>query len=298
MRRKNLQACILFVFLSCRLFSENLLVDFLDGNLELKKGNRWVEAVIGDRVPRDTVLRLDEGTVAELCYGDVRITLSKAGNYYSNDLLSASQEAFEWGIGVLLSVKLLSIFEGMPEREASTMGVRAEKVEDDYEFEWVDEEEELLEEGKRLLESFQYEEALAVFQEGLDLADDQDAAVFHFYIGYSYSMLGRSGFALEILKRIEPDTGESYYADFALLKGKLLIESRSFADALRLFDAYLKVFPEGNNAQSAYFLSAFCSKKLGKLKDAAFRLEKAYALDPESELAEKAQKMGQDIKDD
>ncbi len=76
--------------------------------------------------------------------------------------------------------------------------------------------------------------------------------------------------------------------DYVLLKGQLLLAGQSCRAALDLFDPFLARFPDHENIQGVYFLTAFCSNQLGLRAEEAAKLQKACDLDPSSDTGRKA----------
>jgi tetratricopeptide (TPR) repeat protein len=83
----------------------------------------------------------------------------------------------------------------------------------------------------------------------------------------------------------------AHYGDYVLLKGQLLLEGQAYRAALELFDGFLQRFPDHENSQPVYFLSAFCNEQIGRQTEAEAMLRKAYDLDPSSETGRKAASM-------
>jgi outer membrane protein assembly factor BamD (BamD/ComL family) len=263
-------------------------VDYVFGTVDAQAGHGWQPAEIGTVVSEENLLRIGHGSVAELSAGSVRITLGEPGTYFISELMKNSRQVSSWGIVQMVRGKIRNLFRGQPETESTAMGVRAEKIEDDPGFEWMDEEEDAVEEGKSLLEAGHYEQAVGYFEEALELADVQSRSLYLFYIGYAYAMAGKSGLAMRYLNETDPSQLMSHYGDYVLLKGQLLLEGQSYRAALDLFDPFLARFPDHENTQSVYFLSAFCSNQLGLRPEAAAKLQKAYDLDPSSDTGRKA----------
>jgi tetratricopeptide (TPR) repeat protein len=229
--------------------------------------------------------------VAELSSGTMRITLGEAGTYLVSQLTDGSHQVSSWGIVQMVRGKIRNLFRGQPEIESTAMGVRAEEMDDDIGFEWMDEEEDAVEQGKILLEEQQYEESIGYFEEALELADDRSRSVYLFYMGYAYAMIGKTGLAMRHLNEIEPSHLMAHYGDYVLLKGQLLLEGQAYQAALELFDAFVKRCPDHENSQSVYFLSAFCNSQLGRKAEARELLRRAYDIDPSSETGRQAESM-------
>lgn len=290
MNRRILIPLVLFLIVTIPavLFAGGYTVDYVFGTVEVQADQGWHPVEIGTVVSEQNLLRIGRGSVAELSAGSWRITLSEPGIYFISELMKNSRQVSSWGIVQMVRGKIRNLFQGRPENESTAMGVRAEEIEDDPGFDWMDEEEDAVEEGKSLLAAERYEEAVGYFEEALEMADVQSRSVYLFYIGYAYAMAGKSGLAMRYLNEIDPSRLMAHYGDYVLLKGQFLLEGRSYRAALDLFDPFLTRFPDHENTQSVYFISAFCSNQLGLRAEAAAKLRKAYDLDPSSDTGRKA----------
>jgi Tfp pilus assembly protein PilF len=287
----KISVVLLVILIPTAVFALDYTVDYIYGAVEVKTALGWQPVEIGTTVSEGSALRVGAGGVAELSSGSIRITLGEAGMYYVSELTSSSRQVSSWGIVQIVRGKIRNLFRGQPELESTAMGVRAEEMEEDIGFDWMDEEEEAADEGKSLLEEQRYEEAVQYFEEALELADDQSRCLYLFYIGYAYAMAGKSGLAMRYLNEAEPSHFMAHYGDYVLLKGQLLLEGQAYQAALKLFDAFLQRFPDHEDSQSVYFLSAFCNKQIGREAEARALLRKAYTLDPSSETGRKAESM-------
>jgi outer membrane protein assembly factor BamD (BamD/ComL family) len=279
------------ILIPAAVFGLDYTVDYVYGSVEVQTADGWQPVEIGTTVSEASLLRVGAGGVAELTSGSMRITLGEAGTYFVSELASGSRQVSSWGIGQIVRSKIRNLFRGRPDQESTAMGIRAEKMEGEIGFEWMDEEEDAVEQGKSLLEEQRYEEAVEYFEEALELADDQGRSLYLFYIGYAYAMAGKSGLAMRYLNEAEPSPFMAHYGDYVLLKGQLLLEGQAYRAALELFDGFLQRFPDHENSQSVYFLSAFCNEQIGRQTEAEAMLRKAYDLDPSSETGRKAASM-------
>jgi tetratricopeptide (TPR) repeat protein len=282
---------LLVLLIPAAVFSLDYSVDYVYGTVEVRADGRWRSAEIGSTISGDSAIRIGSGAVAELSSGNVRITLGEAGTYLVSQLANSSRQVSSWGIVQMVRGKMRNLFRGQQEIESTAMGIRAEKMSDDTGFDWMDEEEEAVEQGKSLLEEQRYEESIAYFEEALQLADDQGRSVYLFYIGYACAMSGKTGLAMRYLNQIEPSHLLAHYGDYVLLKGQLLLEGQAYQAALELFDSFLESYPDHENRQSVYFLSAFCNAQIGRKTRARELLRKAYDLDPSSETGRRAESM-------
>jgi len=291
MKRLFFLSSLLVLIILLPVGADELLVEYVDGALEIKSGGRWEELDIGDTVPEDATIRLAANGFAELSSGSVTVTLNKPGTYSAATLLESGKQVSAFNVAKVVNSKLKKLMSPDQEQEASAMGVRAAEAEDE-EMTWVEEGAEYLEEGKELLLEEEYREAIEVLLEGADFAfTDEEMWEYYYYAAYAYSRLGGSAQALKLLSDMDPDFSTPIFTDFVLLKGQLLIESLSFEDALGLFDEYLRNPDRGETTKVVHFLAAVCHEALGDTREAVKMLEAAYAIDRTSEYGRAAGEM-------
>jgi tetratricopeptide (TPR) repeat protein len=275
--------------------AEELTVEYLDGMLEIQEDSEWTELDIGDTIPEGSRLRLSDDGLAELSAGRITITLNQDGSYKTEELLEAGKKVASWNIGSVVNSKLKRLIAPDQQAQTAVMGVRG-AAQDDEELTWIDEGEQYLQQGREFLLAEDYEAAAATFLEGADfLFDDLERQEYLFYAAYSYAQLGSNAQALSLLEEVVPEADVSYFVDYVLLAGKLLIESLAFEDALNLFDAYLSKPDGGETTQVVYFLSALCLQGLGNHREALKSLETAYEIDKDSIYGIAAQQMMTDL---
>ena len=295
MSRVLMTLCTLLFLIGARAEAQDLRVVYLDGTLQIRQGSGWRALRIGEPVPADVSLQLAKGSVAELAGRvaggeELRVTLTQPGSYSVAALFKASREAASWGFGRLLAAKLRAFFAAPGARSPTAMGARAGEAESEIGMEWADEEQDAARKGRQLLEQGRFEEAVDSFQEALAVADAQMRPYYLFLIGTAWSLAGRNAQALQALEQAQPPQTAPYFADYALLKGRVLLEAQSYAQALALFDALLaSPAPlDRDAAQPAWFLSAFCSLQLGDASQARERLLKARSLGSDTDFGRQA----------
>jgi tetratricopeptide (TPR) repeat protein len=282
---------LLLILAALPLAAEELVIEYLEGILEVKSGSRWEELDIGDTVSENTVIRLSRKGFAELTSGNVTVTLTKEGTYNTADLLQSSRAVSAFNVKKVVSSKLKKLMSPDQGKEAATMGVRGAS-QDDEELTWIEEGAEYLAQGRELLLQEEYEAAIEVFLEGADFAFSEDEAwEYLYYAAYAYAQTGNIVDALRLLADMDPDSAVPIFTDYVLLKGQLYIESLSFEEALELFDRYLENPDRGETTQLVHFLSAVCLQGLDRKPDALKSLEAAYAIDRSSEYGRAAKEM-------
>ncbi|MBN1835707.1 MAG: tetratricopeptide repeat protein [Spirochaetales bacterium] len=286
-----LALCLLLLAASLPLAAQELLVEYLEGALELKQGSRWTEVYIGESLPPQSVIRLEAGGFAELSAGSVTITLNQGGTYNTDTLFKSGQKVAAWNLGGVVNSKLSKLISPTSGTETATMGVRGDRM-DSGELTWVEEGTEYLEEGKRLLAAGQVDEGIRRLEQGAEWAITDDERHEHlFYAAYGHSLKGESVVSLIMLEDMRVGPAARFFTDYVLLKGKLLIDSLAFEDALALFDQYLQHPDMGETTQVVHYLSAVCYQGLDKGQQARRSLEAAHKIDPNSEYGRSAQQM-------
>ncbi len=281
----------LSVFVVFSVYTESVTVSYVDGTLEVKTGDGWNEVYIGDSIPTDAVVRLGNDSIAQLEGANVSLTLSRPGSYVLGRLLKEKQEMESWGVASLVGNKISNMLNSQRSRASAVMGVRGAKAEDSTDVEWVEDEDNYLAEGKSFIEKARYDEAIQILQEGLRDADEEMKPQYFYFLGVANMGNGRPYIALKYFNRIKPDPYFEYFDGYVVLKGKLLIESFAFKEAKRLFDLYLREAPEGNAAQSIYFLKGIALKGMGDISAAKVAFERAYTMNPSTGIGKKAKEM-------
>ncbi|GEM_PF-870557 len=293
-----------FFILSNIIFSEvnreDLKIVYLEGNLEVNDKGNWKEATLGDEIAPDSVIRLRKNTLAELSNAQTRLILSRDGVYSVEKLLKKERIFGIWKLAAIVKEHFRSLTGKGRKNEPGIMGVRGAEVGSSEEgVEWVDESAELLKEGVELVKAGKYREALEPLLEGLDAATDETEQDLFFYAGYCYFMLNDTANALKYINEVPPDREATYYEDYLLVRGQLLLESFSFKKALELFRMYIADFPEGEGLQSAYYMAALSAENLAgessSVEDySGLRneyLKKAYEMNPSSVIGNLAGKL-------
>ena len=214
----------LIIFCVTPLVSEELTIEYLDGFLDIKDGEDWIELYIGDIVTDEDTVRLDVDSVAELVKGSEKLTLVREGIYLIADLLNRSGQQRSVGLASVIGKKISTIVSGEGgQTQSAVMGVRGAEQKD--EVQWMSSDtEELIESGKTHLEEGNLDDAIAAFEEAFDFADESEESEVLFYLGYAYANIGELPNAIDYLDFVEPDPETDFYPDLILLKGQLLTE--------------------------------------------------------------------------
>lgn len=291
MKQKLTLLCLL-VLAASPLFAVDFFADYVDGYLELKQGGNWSDVYIGDMLPANAVVRLDDDSYAEITYGNDTIKLSRAGTYELRKLLGSKSEVANAGMGSIFSGKFKNLIQEDAGKTQSTVGgVRAAEAET-VSIDWMSSETaELIADGKDALQAGEIEDAYSYFTDAYDFsADSYEESEALYYLGLSYALNGDYSEALSNLDMADIEDDSEYYTDFYILKGQLLVESFAYDEAYELLSGYEasagKKTPE--KLQTLYFLLAVSANNAGETKAAETALSKVIAIDSNSETARAA----------
>ena len=295
--KRFLVGLIFLTAVSLIAFSEELVVQYIEGFVERSTNSRWEEVYIGDELPLNTTIRVSENGFAEFSLGDLKISVNEDGIYLLSDLVGTSKQVSSWGLGNLVSTKIKTALTSSGSGQTAVMGVRGAAAGGETDIEWIEAggSAELLQEGMALLETARYNEALDIFNEGLSISFGEEEQLFLYQVGYTQSLKGHSALALNTLERVEVDPQSSYYSDLILLRGRMLIESLSFNEALEFFKSHTNRYPEGDLTQAVLLLSSYCYRGLDDTFQALQVLQSAYELNPDSALGKEAQRLMEEL---
>jgi len=296
MKRCNV-VLIALTFLVFGAYSEDLVVQYLEGFVEQNTRTGWQEVYIGDDLPIESTIRVSENGFAEFSLGDLKISVKEDGVYQLSDLVGSSKQVSSWDLSNLVSTKIKTALTSPGSGQTAVMGVRGAAAESGAEIEWIEAggSAELLQEGLALLEKTRYSEALDVFNEGLSISYGEEEQLFLYYVGYTQSLDGQFALALNTLERVEVDPQSSYYSDLILLRGRMLIESLAFEEALEFFKTHTNRYPEGDLTQAVLLLSSYCYRGLDDTFQALQVLQRARDLNPDSALGIEAQRLMEEL---
>ena len=271
------------------LFSADLVIDYLDGYLDVKDGSDWVEVMIGDVIAEDSTVRLDEDSIAEIIGGPSKITLMKPGVYVISDLLKSSGQQRSVGLASVVGGKIRTILVEQPQKsQTAVMGVRGAKQDEDVT--WMSSDTgELIKTGKEHLSLGEIDEAIDVLEEAYDFAEDEEFSEVIFYLSYAYATAGNVRLAIGSLGEAEPDPEAEFFADFVLLKGQLLTEAFAHEDAVSWLQEYSPGLAANPPAQQmAFLLEGINQNSLDEVPKAQQVLRKAIEIDNASEAGKAA----------
>lgn len=274
---------------------------YVDGVLEVRDGNSWVDLFIGDGLEPSDQIRLEADSYAELTTGQTTVKLSRNGTYEVSDLIEGTGRTESAGIAglVLNRIGRLTGREDEQQEQTAAGGARASEAVNQNAPTWAGGEsvDELIEEGVTLLNEGAHQDAYYVFQEAYDYAiTDAEYAKALFYYGYASTLVGKSAQAFDLLEEIEPDPQTDYFASHVLALGQLLVESFAYQEAID----YLEMLEdaeqqESEDVQSAQLLMGIAYDGLGMAEEARSYLRRARATAPGTAAADAADRLLADL---
>ncbi|MBN1696540.1 MAG: hypothetical protein JW881_03400 [Spirochaetales bacterium] len=279
-------------------FSDSLVVDYVDGDVDIRIKGQWKPVSFGDKLPIESSIRLGKDSLIELVSGGDTISIFEQGVYRLDNIVNASKKVSSWGVADLFEVKMKAVFAGEEtvHGKESQAGVRGPdqsvSLEDEVEFIDIEEDDEFIREGLSSIEKGNYKEALAVFQEGLGRStDNEDKITYRYYIAYTCSQMEKKALALKYLTEVDIPDEHPFLRDIVILKGRLLVEGMAFQEALNVCSGYLTKYPDGEFAQALLIISSYCYRGLGDVKKAKKTLSSAVEIDPATAIGKEAEKI-------
>lgn len=259
---------------------------YAEGDVFQDDGGTWYEMYIGDSIDSSSTIKIDPESMVEIDTGGDTLLLKKPGTYKIGDLLSQRTAVSAWDNNPVFK-KFLSGDNKRSGVQTAVMGVRGAAVETD-DVEWLSEDSMVVDEAKDMIGKGDFNGAIDLLNDEIEVAFDEELSEYNYYLGYSYYMIGASGQALSHLDKVESDYDTEYYPDFVVLKGSLLLASLSYNDALDLFNEYLRNDDFSDTAQAVSYLSATALKGLGKDSEAVKKLKITVKMNPGSDIGKSA----------
>ena len=199
---RKLALAIAFALISSSAFGD-LTIEYIEGYLDLKVDDEWIQLEVGEEIPNDSSVKLDQDSIAELSGLGMKLVLTKPEVYRIEDLLRVHGE--RRAFVDLVGDKIKNILSESRQEQTAVMGVRgAKKTYKDYD--WMNgNSEELLIEGIDHFQLKEYEIAVEVLWEAVDLIDSyetQTLQLIHLLLGMSYSQLDKYDLATENFEHV------------------------------------------------------------------------------------------------
>lgn len=173
---KKILFFMLILFVAVSIFSTDLVVEYIDGYLDLKDGSYWIELYMGDIVRDTDIIKLDENSTAVLSAVGIKITIARPREYYVGDLITTSSSRMSL-IGSIGSRISSIVKEEESAVQTNAGGVRASNAQEDFnKIGWaVETSEDLLKDGIAVFEMEDFEYAIILFEDAIYLAEEEES---------------------------------------------------------------------------------------------------------------------------
>lgn len=286
MKKKMYVAILVALVVVMGVAAQDVLVEYVEGTVELQGARGWSELFIGDSVPGSGTVRIGADGMVELRGTERTVLLARAGTYDLSTILSAAQSGSNTGVGSLMTSRIRRLVRDEEPRDTTVAGVRASEAVERDAVTWAGGEStyDLIEEGIEDLDDGEFEDAYLVFYDAWEFAGTEELPMVEFYLGYSAYLIGNMGEALDFLESSDPDPDSDYYADHVLTLAQVLVEGFAFDDALDLLNGFINNGnPESADLQVAYLLEGLAHNGRGDTRQAREKLEQSRRIDPSSD---------------
>lgn len=286
MRKYSLISLFLFVAVAGIAVAQDILVEYVEGSVEVRGARGWSELFIGDTVAGNGTVRIGADGMVELRGAERTVLLARAGTYDLAEILGATRATANTGVSSLVQGRIRRMVQDEQPRDTTVAGVRASEAVDRDAVSWAggDNVFDLVEEGIGALDRGEYEDAYLAFYDAWEFAGTEALPLVEFYLGYSAYLIGNMGEALDFLESSSPDPTTDYYDDHVLTLAQILVEGFAFNDAIELLEGYVAAGePETANLQVAYLIEGLAYSGAGDTTRAREKMERARSIDPDSE---------------
>lgn len=256
------------VLLPAGIFAQQSTLTWVEGPVQIIRGDNSGQAQIGDELNINAELVLGEGASVEIDADGTRILITAPGQYALRRFVGLSDS----GHGLLSSlarrVSVLNAPEGEQGNSDNVAGVRGNQTDSD-EIEWaVGGTGDLFQEGFEQLSAGQVDQAYYSFEQAYFTAADADFPEAAFYLGYAAALRGDVQEARELYDEaaITPDQG-GLFVLYTLSNADLLLKLNDYAaviDRLQLLFDNDSINPE--DLQLAHYYRAMAYASLGDMR--------------------------------
>lgn len=280
------------MLLAAAIGAQSLSVSYVEGDAEARQAQSWNNLVIGDPVAANATVRLGVDSYLEITGRTQSIAISQPGTYSLSSLIAQAMLMKSAGVGPVLSKKLAALFSASLEK-SSTLGVRAAKAQDTSGIAWVASDAGVsIDSAKKHIAAGDYRKAIEQLKEAVVSASSTELPVARYYLGYAYSLSGKTRLALEQLGRIKPADIAPRAAGFVVLKGKLLLDTNAYQQDVAWLTAHAAVVGgDSERAPIYYLLLGLSYQGTGDSANARRNLRKAASLSPSTDVGRTAAKL-------
>ena len=289
--------CAVLALSSFRLAAQAVTVDYMEGSASQRTTAAWAVLSIGDTVPLDGSVKVDDHSLVQLKAAGAAITLTRPGTYVIRKLLAARASLRAAGATRALAVAFSRIAHGSRERLDEAGGVRAEKMPlgEGFDFDSTGEPaastredsvgQGYIDSGKKHIASGEYQDAIDLLLAAIGRISPGDTREARFYLATAYSLRGDTRLALGVIPGDEFEATEEWAPDLILLRAKLLEDTFAFTEAAEvLVKQGGSLAADEERAPTYFFLLALAYRGNGDVVRQNLCLDKVISISAESEL--------------
>ena len=274
---------IFIIVIAVTAYAQELEISYFDGDVEITLSGEWVEPEMGEVISGGQQIKLGSDSYAEILSSGSTIKLLKEGVYSVSDLIESADNQDTWELGKIGGINFKNIINKGAYNSSAVMGVRGAKQETES-IEWIDSSIDYEEEGKIKLDDGDIEGALKLFEEGIELSEN-DPAPLYYYSALCYSLQGKNGKSLKNLDMVENPENYDFYPDFVILKGNILLEGLEYTDADSILKKYINKDSSSEKAQIVYLLLSYSSNGMNKKEEAKMYLNKVIEINSSNDAS-------------
>jgi len=216
-----------------------LTVSWADGKVDLQSGASWKELSLGDEIDSSATIRLAKGASVELTDGKRKVSLTAGGTYLVDSLLKKGAVAAK--PNQLALNKLGKLVDPQASVGSTTVaavrGAAIEPAKESTAWQADVDVPAIMDEGRQLVRSGEYDKAAAKFGEAVSAAEgvDKDSAMYS--QAWALAAGNSQAKAVKVLRAM-PSTG-NWAGPRALLLARLDIDSGASGEAASLIQSGL-----------------------------------------------------------
>jgi tetratricopeptide (TPR) repeat protein len=275
---------LLFFFSALILFADDLFIVFMEGVVKVKTNTGWQTVSIGDSLELSSMVTLESGAILEIASESTTITIYDEGTYTLKDLVNSLTQVKSQPTLYAVDSRIQNIVQGNKYHRSSAAGLRG--------FDRLSRGSDPISVGQKMLAQGRYDDAIKHFNKLLDEWPYEEARPFFiYYLAYAHAEKQEKARALKLLDSLSLEDSHVLYADYIMLKGRLLLESFAYKRALDIFEQYLTLNIQDEKTQAILILGSLCYRGLGSGEKEKEYLVEAEKIGPDSPLGLQARKL-------
>ena len=272
------------------LFGQNLGVSYLEGEASAARGGATVRLSVGKEVSPEATIVLGQGACIVLKAAGKDIVLSQKGSYSLPSILSSRRSASLTTALRALALALSRIAGRQAKNQGTVVGTRGALTDEGEGDEWAEGGASVfLDAGRQLIASAQYEKAIEQLKRALNAAEEGEIPEVRYNLANAHALAGDTLAALSDSAGLSLSGGEPWAADFILFKGKLLMDTFAYEQAVQWLEEKGGALARDTLYAPTYlFLLGLAHRGTGNMPKGNKSLSQVAEITPGSDLAKAA----------